>query len=144
MKLWVYAKTFFRTRAKSNKLKWQMGFSGFLKLRLELFYSKNFATFFCFVSRIQALLKSLKAVVFIEVHVGATERKSPNFSQSKRDTKKQQFCLSLSPLPPIINYNHFKFSTKQLITLINTFQSTLCERASETEQKGREERKKLW
>lgn len=29
-----------------------------------------------------------------------------------------------TPLPSsIINYNHFKFSTKQLITLINTFQS---------------------
>lgn len=36
----------------------------------------------------------------------------------------------------IINYNHFKFSTKQLITLINTFQSTAPRVRETREQKA--------
>lgn len=45
----------------------------------------------------------------------------------KGDSKKQRQPPLARPLArssPIINYNHFKFSTKQLITLINTFQSS--------------------
>lgn len=47
------------------------------------------------------------------------------FTLSPTSHRQHDFLLSL--FPHIINYNHFKFSTKQLIMLINTFQSSMRE-----------------